>query len=180
MNIFLEALYKTKTNKAAGIDGLSGVFFKDGAPVLSLPITQLINLSISLAKVPDKTKIAKLIPLFKKGSTLETQNYRPVSLLPLFSKIYEKVINDQTHMFLEERDMLYCHQSGFRKFHSTDTCLSYLNDLILKGNDKGLLTGMVLIDLQKAFDTVDHNTLWILKISNRLVPIIFTKHTFIC
>ncbi len=95
-----EPLSKTKTNKAAGIDGLSGVFFKDGARVLSEPITQLINLSISLAKVPDKTKIAKLKPLFKKGSSLYTKNYRPVSLLPLFSKIYEKVINDQTHVFL--------------------------------------------------------------------------------
>ncbi len=152
----LEALLKTKTNKAAGIDGLSGVFFKDGAPVLAQPITQLINLSILLAKVPDYTKIAKLKPLFKKGSSLETKNYRPVSLLPLFSKIYEIVINDQTHRFLEQQNVLFCHQSGFRKYHSTDTCLSYLNDFIMKGTDNGLLTGMILIDLQKAFDTIDH------------------------
>ena len=155
----LDALKKTKTNKAAGMDGIPGIFFKDGASALSHPITQLVNLSISLGKVPDKTKIAKLKPLFKKGSKLETKNYRPVSLLPLLSKIYEKAINDQTHQFLAQKNILYCHQSGFRKFHSTDTCLSYLNDLILKGSDSGLLTGMILIDLQKAFDTIDHSIL---------------------
>ncbi len=155
----LETLLKIKTNKAAGIDGLSGVFMKDGATVLAQPVTQLINLSISLSKVPDKTKIAKLKPLFKKGSRLETKNYRPVSLLPLFSKIYERVINDQTHRFLVQQNILYYHQSGFRKYHSTDTCLSYLNDFILKGTENGLLTGMILIDLQKAFDTIDHEIL---------------------
>ncbi len=152
----MDLLIKTKTNKAPGIDGLSGRFFRDGATVLAKPITQLINLSVLLSIVPDKTKIAKLKPLFKKGSNLEAKNYRPVSLLPLFSKIYERVIHDQTHKFLTDRCILYLHQSGFRKFHSTDTCLSYLNNLILTGTENGLLTGMILIDLQKAFDTIDH------------------------
>ena len=86
-------------------------------------------------------------------------NYRPISLLPLISKILEKVIHDQTQLFLTENNILYCHQSGFRKCHSTDTCLTYLNDRILKGIDKGLMTGLILIDLQKAFDTIDHEIL---------------------
>ena len=61
--------------------------------------------------------------------------------------------------FLTDNSILYCYQSGFRKFHSTDTCLSYLNDRILKGVDCGLMTGLILIDLQKAFDTIDHEIL---------------------
>ena len=61
--------------------------------------------------------------------------------------------------FLTDNNILYCYQSGFRKFYSTDTCLSYLNNKILKGIDCGLMTGLILIDLQKAFDTIDHELL---------------------
>ena len=62
----------------------------------------------------------------------------------------------QTQDYLNENNILYKYQSGFRTKHSTDTCLSLLNDNILTGIDNGMLTGMVLIDLQKAFDTIDH------------------------
>ena len=61
--------------------------------------------------------------------------------------------------FLSDNNVLYQYQSDFRKFHSTDTCLSYLHDKIIKGFDSGLLTGIILIDIQKAFDTIDHNIL---------------------
>ena len=131
------------TNKAAGIDGLSGIFLKDGAKMLSKPIYDLINLSISLSSVPESCKVAKLKPLFKKGSKLEPKNFRPISLLPLISKVLEKVIHDQMQTFLTDTNIIYCYQSGFRKFHSTDTCLSYLNNKILKGIDWGLMTGLI-------------------------------------
>ena len=71
------------TNKAAGIDGLSGIFIKDGAKILSKTIADLISLSISLSSVPESRKVAKLNPLFKTGSKLEPKNFRPISLLPL-------------------------------------------------------------------------------------------------
>ena len=80
-------------------------------------------------------------------------------MLPLISKVIEKVIHDQTSTFLNSKNLLYTYQSGFRKKHSTDFCLSYLNDKILKGFDRGMMTGMILIDLQKAFDTIDHDVL---------------------
>ena len=90
--------------------------------------------------------------------TLKT-TYRPISLLPVISKILEKVIYDQIIEFVTKKNILYKFQSGFRKFHSTDSCLSYLQDKVAKGFDSGLLTGMILIDLQKAFDTIDHKIL---------------------
>ena len=80
-------------------------------------------------------------------------------MLPLISKIIEKVIHDQTQEYLKNNNIIYKYQSGFRSNHSTDTCLSYLNDKIIQGIDKGEFNGMVLIDLQKAFDTIDHNIL---------------------
>ena len=153
----LKILSNTKIDKAAGIDCLTGRFLKDGATVLSDPITQICNLSIKTSVVPDKFKIAKLKPLFKKGSSTDPKNYRPISLLPIISKVLEKIIHDQTQSFLRENELLYKFQSGFRSHHSTDFCLSYLTNKIMTGFDSGLLTGMVLIDLQKAFDTIDHD-----------------------
>ena len=140
-------LKATQVSKAAGIDNLSGRFLKDGAKVLSKPISDLCNLSITSEKFPDPCKVAKLKPLYKKGSLTEPCNYRPISLLPLISKVIEKVIHDQTSTFLNSKNLLYTYQSGFRKKHSTDFCLSYLNDKILKGFDRGMMTGMILIDL---------------------------------
>ena len=77
----------------------------------------------------------------------------------MISKIIEKVIHDQTQEFLDANKILYKFQSGFRKGYSTDSCLSYLNNKIATGFESGLHTGMVLIDLQKAFDTINHEIL---------------------
>ena len=153
-----DILRNTKTSKAAGLDNLPGVFLRDGAEILSTPITQLCNLSIFLSSFPNDCKIAKVVSLYKKGYETDPKNYRPISLLPL-SKIIEKVIHDQTQQFLTENEILYRFQSGFRPNYSTDFCLSFLNDKIIKGFDSGLLTGIVLIDLQKAFDTINYEIL---------------------
>ena len=135
-NTILTILKNIKGSKAAGLDNLSGRFLKDGAKVLAKPITDICNLSITSGKFPDSCKLAKLKPIYKKGSLTEASNYRPISLLPLISKIIEKVIHDQTSAFLNSRNLLYNYQSGFRKNHSTDFCLSFLNDKILKGFDQ--------------------------------------------
>ena len=153
----LKLLQKIDPSKAIGLDNLGGRFLKDGATELSGPITELVNLSITQSTFPDQCKIAKLKPLYKKGSALEPKNYRPISLLPIISKIFEKIIHNQTVGYLNKNNVLYKYQSGFRTKHSTDNCLSLLNDKILSGTDQGMLTGMILIDLQKAFDTIDHD-----------------------
>ena len=155
----LKLLQQLNPHKSAGIDNLTGKFLKEGAPVLASPITNLINLSISLSSFPDDCKIAKLKPLYKKEAKTKPKNYRPISLLPLISKIIERIIHDQTQVFLDENKILFTYQSGFRKQYSTDTCLSYLTDRVRNGFEKGSLTGMILIDLQKAFDTIDHKIL---------------------
>ena len=145
-------------DRAAGIDNLSGKFLRDGAIILAKPISKICNLSIKYSLFSTDCQIAKLKPLFKKGSTTHPKNYRPISLLPLISKIIEKVIHDQTQEFLDTNKILKF-QSGFRKGFSTDSCLSYLNNKIAAGFESGLHTGMILIDLQKAFDTINHEIL---------------------
>ena len=95
----------------------------------------------------------------KKWAKSNPSNYRPILLLPLISKITEKLIHEKASSFLSNNEILYNYQSGFRKNHSIDLCLMFLHETILKGLDKGLMNGMILIDLQKAFDTIDHNIL---------------------
>ena len=129
-NSILTILKVVQVSKAAGIDNLSVRFVKDGAKFLSKPIRDLRDLSITSEKFPDICKVTKLNPLYKKGSLIEPCNYRPISLLPLVSKVIEKVIHDQTSTFLNSKSLLYTYQSVFRKKHSADFYLSYLNDKI--------------------------------------------------
>ena len=132
---------------------------RDGADVIYKPVSHIINISITTEKVPSAFKEAKVIPLFKKGSTLDPGNYRPVSILNVLSKILERAVQSQLSDYLEKRGLLFENQSGFRGGYSTDSCLIGLTDFIKAELGKGNLVGMVLIDLQKAFDTVDHDIL---------------------
>ena len=92
-------LKNVKVTKAAGIDQISGRFLKDRAQILAKPISELCNLSIALGSFPNACKMAKVKPLFKKGSKTGPSDYRPISLLPLLSKVFERVILDQTEEF---------------------------------------------------------------------------------
>ena len=86
---------------------------------------------MTLGSFPDACNIAKVKPLFKMGSKTDPSNYRSIPLLPLLPKVFERVVLDQTKEFLSLNKILYDYQSGFRKNHSTDTCLSFLNDKVL-------------------------------------------------
>ena len=103
--------------------------------------------------------ITKTKPLFIKGIKTEAINYRPISLLPSLLKVIEKSIHDQTQHYLQRNELLYSYQSGFRADQSTYTCLSKLTDMILNCPENRKHTGMILINLQKAFDTLDHKIL---------------------
>ena len=104
-------------------------------------------------------KTARVAPLYKKNSNSEPGNYRPVSILTVMSKILEKIVHKQLENYLKFEKWLYDYHSGFRNSYSTDSCLTHLTDQIRFDIDKRNYTGMVMIDLQKAFDTVDHDIL---------------------
>ena len=138
-NCIYEALKAINTFKAAGIDNLSGKFLKDGAKILSLLISQIWNLSIKSTVFPTKCKIAKLKPLFKKGNLTDSKNFRPIFLLLLVSKKIVKVIHRQVQEYLDKNQILFRFQSGLRKSHSTDSCLSYLGVFLLAQITKFLM-----------------------------------------
>ena len=98
-------------------------------------------------------------PIFKKSSPLDVSNYRPVSILSKVSQILERSISTQLNDFIKENNLLYEYQSGFRGSYSTETCLIHLLDYIKGNNAKRLYTGMIMLDLEKPFDTVDHSIL---------------------
>ena len=150
---------KMNVNKATGLDGISVRFVKDGWPAISVLITHIINVSIDTGVIPEQLKLARVVPLYKKGSKREACNYRPISALCTISKVLEKVIYNQLNDYFIRHKLLFELQSGFRSSYSTDTCLINLCDYIRIERDKGNYTGMVLLDLQKAFDTVNHEIL---------------------
>ncbi|PFX13880.1 putative RNA-directed DNA polymerase from transposon X-element [Stylophora pistillata] len=157
--IVCDELKSLKSKKTTGLDGMSARLLKDAAPVIAKPITDIINLTISTGEFPPELKEAKVTPIFKNGKRNEESNYRPISVLPLVSKIMERAIQVQLVNFLEANEVLSVYQSGFRKGHSTETAVTYPTDQILEHVDKQQMTGSVFIDLKKAFDLVDHNCL---------------------
>ena len=101
-------------------------------------------------------KLARVVPIFKSGQSNDRSNYRPISVLPFLSRIFEKLIYNQLYDYLDKNRLLFSKQSGFRSLHSVVTCLlNCTNDWYIN-MDKGQYTAMVFIDLKKAFDTVDH------------------------
>ena len=147
---------KLKNKKSVGVDGICILILKTCADILLKSITHLINKSIVHGKVPRAWKIAKVIPIHKKGDKSNPDNYRPISLLPCITKVLERVIQLQLLHHLQTYNILVPVQSGFRAKHSTVTALVKVTDEWLMAMDKGVYTGTIFVDLRKAFDMVDH------------------------
>ena len=155
----LKELKNLKSSKATGLDKIPARILKDAAIHIAKPIAFIINLTISNGSIPYEWKTAKVTPIHKSDSKDDTNNYRPISVLPLLSKLMERAVQVQLVDFFTKNRVLSIHQSGFRKQHSTQTSITYLTDYILERMDNQHMTGAVFIDLSKAFDLVDHDCL---------------------
>ena len=151
----LRQLKQLKTNKAIGLDNISARLLKDSASAISASLTRLFNLSLETRTFPSLWKSGKVAALFKKGDRCDANNYRPITVLPTISKILEKAVHTQLNAYLMNNGILTSKQFGFRPKLSTGTALAHFIDNILQNMDAGSFTG-VLLDLSKAFDTVDH------------------------
>ena len=121
--------------------------------LIILPLAYIINLSFLTGECPDLLKVVKVIPIHKGGSTQDMNNYRPISLLSIFDKIIEKLIHKKLYSFLEEHNILYQNQFGFRKNHSTVYALVQIIEMIKESIDTGKFVCGIFIDLRKAFDS---------------------------
>jgi hypothetical protein len=145
--------------KSTGIDGISTRILKHCGDTITQAIASIINNSIACGVFPESLKFARVLPIFKSGKHELPSNYRPISILPTISKIYERHIASQMQSFFEQTNIIYNAQSGFRKHHSCNTALIKLIDSWLKDIDSGKMIGSVFLDLRKAFDLVDHKIL---------------------
>ena len=147
--------FTIKTIKKTNLKGMP----KDVACEIAKPVSYIINLSLRTGQVPTEWKIARVVPVHKSSSTADVNNYRPISILPVISKILERAVHHQLMDYLEENKLLSDKQFGYRSKRSTELATAFFIDSIRRSGDKGLLSGAVYLDLSRAFDTLDHGRL---------------------
>lgn len=155
----IKLIDRIKTDVAVGIDEINAKLLKDSKHIIATSLKQLINISYKTSTFPSCMKIAIVKAVHKKESTEDPSNYRPLSILPIVSKIFERSATNQLVQYLEDNHLLTTIQHAYRKGHSTQTCLSEIVNYIYKENDKGNIVGIASLDLSKAFDSINHSLL---------------------
>ena len=155
----IERIIKSLKNASAGHDDIHAKIVKSTYHLFIDPLLHVMNLSIENGFFPDEMKLAKIIPLHKSGDTMNISNYRPVSVLPIFSKILERIMYNRLINFINKNEILYKYQFGFRSNHSANMALITLVDKIMSALDNGNIVIGLFLDLKKAFDTVNHRIL---------------------
>ena len=152
-------IMNTPLNKAHGLYSFPNRILRSAKHIISQPLSVLINRSIENGIYPSKLKLAKVIPLYKSNDESDPSNYRPISLLSIFNRIFEKMMYYRLKSYLERYNIVDNSQYGFRERRSTEHAIWDIINQIQSNMDKKLYTCGIFIDLQKAFDTVNHSIL---------------------
>ena len=152
-------IVKLKNKSSYGYDSISNKLIKSASHTLVRPLTLIVNQSLHTGIYPSQLKLSRVKPLFKHGNKSQFNNYRPISLLPSLSKIFEYVMFDQLLHYFIENNLLSMEQFGFRPGHSTELAAVRLVDQLTSQMDNNLIPINIYIDLSKAFDTLNHSIL---------------------
>ena len=145
--------------KSAGIDEIKIEALRENFDILGELIVDIINKSLAQGIFPDQLKFSKIIPIYKAGDRKKVGNYRPISLLNVFSKLVEKVIAIQLENYLTLNNIIYPYQFGFRPNKSTEMAINCLTDYLYSSFDENMFSVGVFIDLSKAFDSINRDIL---------------------
>ena len=148
-----------KNSNSSGIDEISSNFLKKCIAVYAEPLCHVINTSFTTGIFPNYLKNSRVIPIYKKGNIDSFENYRPISLLTVFSKLFEKAAHERLYSFCLKHNVLNQHQHGFLKNKDINTALFDYVQSIYDHTEKKHLSCGIFLDLSKAFDTIDHNIL---------------------
>ena len=146
-------------NKAGSLNTFSTKVLKFLSPLISAPLSVIINKSFSRGVVPDTMKIARVVPIKKPSEPTDMNNYRPISILPATSKIYEKIMHKQPYSYLCNKSILFRSQFGFRKIISTIHAIINHVQYLCESIDAGNIVISLFLDFRKAFDSIDHKLL---------------------
>jgi len=155
----IRSIITSLKDSSPGYDDLHAKILKRTADLIAYPLHHMVNLCIEQACFPSELKIAKVVPIYKGNDPLLISNYRPVSVLPVFSKIYERIIHTRMLKFINDHNCLYKFQFGFRAKHTTSLALTVLIDYISQAFNSNENVIGIFLDLRKAFDTIDHDIL---------------------
>ena len=142
-----------------GNDNISSYFLKLALPYINKLLACMCNSSLENREFTALWKTTRVIPIFKEEDKNAKENYRPISVLPVVSRLFERLVYNQLYQHLNTNDLLAPSQSGFRTLHSTATALLKCTDDWYNSLDAGKYVGVISVDLKKAFDTVDHQVL---------------------
>ena len=146
-------------NKSCPINSYPVKIIKELKAILSSILAHIINKSLTNGYFPSKMKIARVLPLHKGGSKNELNNFRPISILPIFSKIFERIVHNQLYSFLEKFKLLNTNQFGFRKNKSTVQAILDQLEFVYNNLDQSHTVISIFMDFSKAFDCIDHTIL---------------------
>ena len=150
-------IQKLKNSKSCGNDDIDTYILKLARPYIVPAVTHIANLSISTLSFPSAFKVAKVVPLYKgrDSPVTEPKSYRPVALLPVLSKVLERVVHSQLMGYMEQHQLVHPQQHAYRSRHSTTSAMLAMHDAWVEAAEHGMLAGVTMIDMSAAFDVVD-------------------------
>ena len=154
--IYIRAM---KPSKSTGRHGIPAKYIKMSGSVIALVLTNIFNACISTGYFPKVLKTAEVVPIFKKGERELCSNYRPISILNPFAKLFEKCLLDQLNNYFVSNNLLSPNQYGFKKNCSTNEAVLDIYNKLIDNMDKKLITCSIFLDLRKAYDTINHTIL---------------------
>ena len=161
--IDLASLYHTiasmRNSPAHAGDGICIRVIKTVLPAIGDVILHIVNSSLTLSEFPDSWKHSIIRPIHKTGDPTDPSNFRPIAIIPVISKVVERVVQKQLYSYLSDNHLLSPSQHGFRPRHSTETALLTITDHLLSATDSGEISLLCLLDLSKAFDVINHDLL---------------------